>query len=173
MRTTFPRSPAAVNGAELSHLVALPRESNSPSLGEWKAAGVRRCTSAFAEPNLSSWVAAMAVAAVPRKPRRSWLSTLGFQERQQVGVNGVRLSRGHAVWKALVSFQCAILQQLCRQRRRIGIRHDLVVIAMHHQDGHGDLLQIFGEVRLGEGDDAVIMRLCASHHALAPPIPDY
>jgi len=32
----------------------------------------------------------------------------------------------------------------------IGIRHDLVVIAMHHQDRHGDLLQVFGEVRLGE-----------------------
>ena len=37
-----------------------------------------------------------------------------------------------------------------------------VVIAMHHQDRHGDLLQVFGEVRLGEGDDAVIMRLGAS-----------
>src|SRR5271165_1271157 len=44
---------------------------------------------------------------------------------------------------------------------------------MHHQDRHGDLLQVFGEVRLGKGDDAVIMRLGASHHALAPPIPDH
>ena len=68
-------TPAAVNGCELSHLVALLRESNSPSLGEWKAAGARRCTSAFAEPNPSSWVATIAVAAVPRKRRRSWLST--------------------------------------------------------------------------------------------------
>src|SRR5882762_11140513 len=105
MRTTFPRSPAALNGAELSHLVARPRESNSPSLGEWKAAGVRRCTSAFAEPNPSSWVAAMAVAAVLRKLRRSWLSTLGFQERQQVGINGISLGRGHPVRKGLVGFQ--------------------------------------------------------------------
>src|SRR5229473_421956 len=96
-----------------------------------------------------------------------------LEEREQVGVNGVGLSRGHAVRKALVGFQCAILQQLCRQRSRIGIRHDLVVIAMHHQDRHSDLLQVLGEVRLREGDDAVIMRLCASHHALAPPIPDH
>ena len=86
---------------------------------------------------------------------------LRFQEGQEVGVNGIGLGRGHAVRKALVGFQCAILQQLCRQRCRIGIRHDLVVIAMHHQDRHGDLLQVFGEVRLGEGDDAVIMRLGA------------
>src|SRR2546427_2617583 len=109
MRTPFPRRPAAVNGCELSHLVALPRESNSPSLGDWKAADVRRCTSSFAEPNPSSWVAAMAVAPAPRNRRRSWLSTLGFQERQQVGVNCVRLGRGHAVRQTLVGFQCAIL----------------------------------------------------------------
>jgi hypothetical protein len=40
---------------------------------------------------------------------------LRFQESQQVGVNGIGLGRGHAVRKALVGFQCAILQQLCRQ----------------------------------------------------------
>jgi hypothetical protein len=44
---------------------------------------------------------------------------------------------------------------------------------MHHQHQHGDLLQVFGEVRLGERDDAVIMRLGASHHTLAPPIPNH
>src|SRR5829696_10265960 len=33
MRTTFPRRPAAVNGCELSHPVAPPREGNSPSMG--------------------------------------------------------------------------------------------------------------------------------------------
>jgi hypothetical protein len=44
---------------------------------------------------------------------------------------------------------------------------------MHHQDRHGDLLQVFTEVGLGEGDDAVIMRIGASHHPLAPPIPDH
>src|SRR6266850_1444846 len=119
MRTTFPRSPAAVNGGELSHSVALPSEDSSPSM---------RGISPFAEPSMPSWVAARAAAVLLRKRRRSWLSTLGLQERQQVGVNRVRLGRGHAVRKALVGLQRAILQQLCRQRRRIGIRHDLVVI---------------------------------------------
>src|SRR5882724_3354797 len=131
MRTTFPRSPGAVNGGELSHSVALPSEDSSPSM---------RGISPFAEPSMPSWVAARAVAAVPKKWRRSWLSTLGFQERQQVGVDGGRLGRGHAVRKAFVGFQGAMLQQLCREWRRIGIRHDLVVIAMHHQDRHSDLL---------------------------------
>ena len=75
--------------------------------------------------------------------------------------------------KAFVGFQGAVPQQLCRQRSRIGVRHDLVVIAVHDQDWHRDLLQIVGEVRLGEGDDAIVVRLGASHHALAPPVPDH
>src|SRR6266481_5838286 len=61
-RTTFPRSAAAVNGGELSHWVALPSEDSSPSI-----CGI----SPFAEPNMRSWVAARAVAVVPRKRRRS------------------------------------------------------------------------------------------------------
>ena len=52
---------------------------------------------------------------------------LRFQEGQQVDVNGIGLGCGHAVRKALVGFQCAILQQLCRQRSSSGIRHDLVI----------------------------------------------
>ena len=84
----------------------------------------------------------------------------------------VGLGRRHAVRKALVGLQRAVLQQLGRQRRRIGIRHDLVVVAVHHQHRHGDLLQVFGEVGLREGDDAVVVGLRAAHHALTPPIPD-
>ena len=70
---------------------------------------------------------------------------LRSQEGQQVGVNGIGLGCGHAVRKAFVGFQCAIFEQFRRQWPRIGIWHDLVVIAMHHQDRHGDLLQVFGE----------------------------
>jgi hypothetical protein len=58
--------------------------------------------------------------------------SLVFQEGKQIGVDLVRVGGGHAVRKAFVGLQYAIPQQLCRQRRRIGIRHDLVVIAMHH-----------------------------------------
>jgi len=49
---------------------------------------------------------------------------------------------------------------LSTQRCRIGIRHDLVVIAMHHQNRHGDLLQVFG---LGERDDAVVSFISPSN----------
>src|SRR5258706_4631823 len=43
------------------------------------------------------------------------------------------------------------------------------------QEGSGDAGQfkkVDNEVCLGEGDNLVIVRLCASHHALTPPIPD-
>ncbi len=52
-------------------------------------------------------------------------------------------------------------------------RHDLVVVAVHHQHRDVDPLQILGEVGLGEGLDAVVMRLGAAHHALTPPIVDH
>ena len=54
-------------------------------------------------------------------PRRRLIGGVGataaalrFQEGQQVRVNGVGLSRGHAVRKALVCFQYTVLQQCCR-----------------------------------------------------------
>ena len=37
----------------------------------------------------------------------------------------------------------------------------------------GDLLQVSGEVRLGKGDDTIIVGVCPSHHALTPPVPDH
>src|SRR3982750_2541399 len=43
---------------------------------------------------------------------------------------------------------------------------------MHHEYRHGNLLQVFGEISLREGDNAIVMRLSTAHHALAPPILD-
>src|SRR5438034_8596382 len=57
-------------------------------------------------------------------------------ERENIGGDGVGLGRRHAVWEALVRLERAVLEQLGRERRRIGIGHDLVVIAVHHEDGH-------------------------------------
>src|SRR5918994_3668593 len=47
MRTTFPRRPAAVNGCELSHSVALPREGNSPSMGNLGCIAASKSSLAF------------------------------------------------------------------------------------------------------------------------------
>ena len=74
--------------------------------------------------------------------------------------------------ETFVGFQRPFLEQLRRQRTSVGVRNDLIVVAVHDQDRHGDLLQIRGEVGLGEGNDAVVMRFRAAHHALTPPILD-
>src|SRR5260370_12164306 len=71
-----------------------------------------------------------------------------LDERQQIGVDRGGFRGRHAVRKALVGLQAAVLQQLGRPRPGIGIGDDLVVIAMHHQHGHGDLLEVVGEIGL-------------------------
>ena len=50
---------------------------------------------------------------------------LAFDERQQVGVDRVRLRGGHAVREALVGFHGCVLQQLSGQRPGGDIGHDL------------------------------------------------
>ena len=64
--------------------------------------------------------------------------------------------------EALVGFQSPVLHQLGAQRTRVRVRHDLVIIAVHHQCGNRNLLQIFREIGLGEGDDAIVVRLGAT-----------
>ena len=54
----------------------------------------------------------------------------------------------HAVRKALVGLQGRVLHQLGGQRTGVGVGHDLVVVAVHDQHRHGDLLQVRREVGL-------------------------
>jgi hypothetical protein len=65
-----------------------------------------------------------------RGDRGSSMSLL--QEGQQVGVDGLRLRRGHAVREAAVGLQRPVLDKLCRQWSGVGVGNDLIVIAMHH-----------------------------------------
>src|SRR5580693_6747517 len=101
-------------------------------------------------------------------PNGPWYSLL-LQPGQQVGVDDVGVRGGHAVRVAVVGLQGPVLDQLGRQGAGVGVGHDLVVVAVHDQDGHGDLLEVVGEVGLGEGDDPVVVRFGAAHHALPPP----
>src|SRR3712207_1114046 len=94
-------------------------------------------------------------------------------EGEKVGVHDLGMGRAHAVRESLVDLECALLQQLDREQCRIGDRHDLVVVPVHHEHRHVDDLQVLGEVRLREGLDAVVMGLGAAHHALAPPVLDH
>ena len=53
-----------------------------------------------------------------------------------------------------------------------GLAHKLIIVTVHDQRRHGDLLQVLVEVGLGKGHDPIIVRFRAAHHALAPPILD-
>src|SRR5258708_39274364 len=100
------------------------------------------------------------------------ISLSSLDEGEQVGVDGGRFRGRHAVRKALVGLQRPVLQQLCRQWSSIGVGNELIVVAVHYQHRHGDLLEVVGEIGLRESDDAVVMRLGAAHHSLPPPVPD-
>ena len=91
------------------------------------------------------------------------LSGSSLQEAQKIGIDGRGFSCRHTVRKSFVGLQRPVSQKLGGQRTRIRIGHDLIVLAVHHQHGHGDLLEVFGEIGLREGGDAVVVRL-------APPI---
>src|SRR4029079_1470266 len=68
--------------------------------------------------------------------------------------------------------QPSVLEQLDPDQGGISDRNDLVVIAMQQKHRHIDRLQVFGEVGLRKGLDAVVVSLDPTLHPLAPPVPD-
>src|SRR5450759_4756765 len=79
----------------------------------------------------------------------------GLEECQQIGVELVLVRVREAMGCARVDLQGRVLPQFRRTERRVADRHDLVVIAVNDQRGHVELLEVFGEVRLGECLDAL------------------
>src|SRR5918997_240497 len=65
--------------------------------------------------------------------RTSSENSSALDEGEQVRIDHVGVRRAHAVRELLVDLEGAVLQQLRRQRRRVGYGHDLVVVAMHDQ----------------------------------------
>lgn len=70
-------------------------------------------------------------------------------------------------------FERSVLEELCRQRPRIGIRNDPIVIAVHYQHRHRDFFKVARKIRLRKRHDTVVVSLRTTHHFLAPPILDY
>src|ERR1700729_2186952 len=98
---------------------------------------------------------------------------LRLYEFEKIGIDLVCMRGRHPVRKALVDLQRAILQELGGKRAGVGKRHDLVVLAVHHQHRNGNLLKVFGEVGLRQGLDAVILGLGPPHHSLPQPVIDH
>lgn len=70
-----------------------------------------------------------------------------------------------------IGLQCASLQQLHSQPRRRSKKHNLVIFAVHNQNGHVNRAKIVGKVSLREYFDAIMLRPDAAHHGLTLPIP--
>ena len=90
-------------------------------------------------------------------------SRSGLHEGQQVSVDRFGLRSRHAVRERFVRLQRPVPYEPGGQWSGVGVGDDLVIVAVHHQDRHRDLLEVLGEIGLGEGNDAVVF-------AFAPPI---
>src|SRR5215831_18707739 len=66
-----------------------------------------------------------------------------LKERQQIRVNLVRIRGAHAVRKSGIDFKRCAFEDLGRLEPRIRNRHNLVVIAVHHERGNVHLFQVF------------------------------
>ena len=97
-----------------------------------------------------------------RPPRDSFIRNLRTGSRPQedaaVAAPLKNVSRSALIWSALVvgmpwgkpllGFQDGALHQLGGEGGGVGVRDDLVVVAVHDQRRHGELLEILGEVGL-------------------------
>ena len=98
----------------------------------------------------------------------------GPDEVQQVGVDRLGLGRGHAMGKAGVRLEDVPFSRRAaptavpnRRTGRPGRRH-----RASRAQGTVIPFQVLREVGLGEGNDAVVVRLRTPHHPLAPPVFD-
>jgi hypothetical protein len=82
---------------------------------------------------------------VPRKRSGSGALSSALDEREQVGVDDVGVRRAHPVRQAGIDLELRALHELGRKEARGADGQDLVVVAVHHQGRHIDLLQLFGK----------------------------
>ena len=73
---------------------------------------------------------------------------LGLDEGQQFLVDLILERCAHAVRRTLDNFQRCVFDDLGRKQRRVGIRYNLIVVAMKHQGRHVNFLQVLGQIRL-------------------------
>jgi Protein of unknown function DUF72 len=71
---------------------------------------------------------------------RRMIRASALEEGEQVRIDRISMGSGHAVRKVLVALERAVFQELRGQRACGDIGHDLVVLAVHDQDRHIDLL---------------------------------
>src|SRR5262249_50310399 len=92
------------------------------------------------------------------------------QEGQQVGVDLILMGRGEAVWRTGIVDLLRALDEPGRLPSRVLHRDDLVVLAVQDQGRDIELLEVLGEIGLGEGLDALVGVLEPGLHAPEPEL---
>ena len=96
------------------------------------------------------------------------LDRLRLDEREEIRINLVLVGRAQAVRRARIDFQHRTFDDLGREKGRCADRHDLIVAAVDDECWHVELLQVFSEIGLGEGLDAVEDVFETRQHSLEP-----
>src|SRR5260370_8530127 len=92
---------------------------------------------------------------------------LAVDESEQIGIHLVLERRAQTVRGALVDLQSRAFDELGLEQAGVGERHDLIVVALHDEGRHVDLLQVLGLIRLGEHLDP------ESSAGKSPPTPSH
>src|SRR3546814_2909766 len=82
------------------------------------------------------------------------------------------MSLAYAVRQILVSPERTVLQELDCQRCGIGVRHNMIILAVNDQHRHFDGIQVLGKVGFRKRLEPYITSLDAHHHHMPPPIVD-
>src|SRR4026208_1698789 len=114
---------------------------------------------------------------------RTWLFPLGlaglavgdivllpFDEGEQLGVDLILVRGGDTVRCTRIVHVLRALDELRRLLSRVLHRNDLVVLAMKYQSRYIKLLEVLGEVGLGEGFDTFVGVLQTGLHAPSPEL---
>src|SRR5580692_1130579 len=80
--------------------------------------------------------------------------TAALEKREQLGVDGVLVGRGHAVRRSRDDFQRGARDQLARKQSCISDGHNLVVVSMKDQRRYVHLFQVLGKIRFRKRFDA-------------------
>src|SRR5262245_10416168 len=103
----------------------------------------------------------------PLYERSDGLPRRRLDEREQVGVDSLRMGGAHAVRQTGIDHERRIAHEPGRQQSGRFDRHDLIVAAVHDESGHVELLQVVREVRLEERLKAIDHCRNAGLHGLA------
>ena len=85
---------------------------------------------------------------------------------KEVFVDLVLVHRAHAVRSAAVDLQRGVSHEFGREHGGVGDGYDLIVVSVHDQRWHVELLQVFGLIRFGKRLDAEV----ASGHSRHQPL---